>query len=259
MAENGKPVLWHIPVSHYNEKARWALGWKGIEHERRAPPPPANMIVSGVLTRGASKTFPLLQIDGRAIGDSTEIIAALEQHQPDPPLYPDDPEERRRALALEEFFDEELGPYIRLYAWHELLRDGGMDAIAEATLPAAVRGFGPARVLAGTGAKIFVNLRYRVSDDERASEAKEKVLAAMDRLDAELGDNEYLVGDRFTVADLTAASLHAPLVLPPEGPSLEGDPPEALERLRDQLKDRPGYRYVEEMFRRHRQPAAVPA
>ena len=38
-----RPTLWHIPVSHYNEKVRWALDWKGIEHERRAPPPPLHM------------------------------------------------------------------------------------------------------------------------------------------------------------------------------------------------------------------------
>ena len=37
------PVLWHIPVSHYNEKVRWALAYKGIEHERRAPPPGAHI------------------------------------------------------------------------------------------------------------------------------------------------------------------------------------------------------------------------
>ena len=30
------PVLWHFPISHYNEKARWALDWKGIPHVRRA-------------------------------------------------------------------------------------------------------------------------------------------------------------------------------------------------------------------------------
>ena len=32
-------VLWHIEVSHYNEKARWALDYKGIPHELRVPMP----------------------------------------------------------------------------------------------------------------------------------------------------------------------------------------------------------------------------
>ena len=38
-----KPVLWHIPISHYSEKARWALACKGVEHERRAPLPGAHI------------------------------------------------------------------------------------------------------------------------------------------------------------------------------------------------------------------------
>ena len=45
------------------------------------------------------------------------------------------------------------------------------------------------------------------------------MLAALDRLDDELGGGEYLVGDRFTVADLTAAALFYPLVPPPGGPA----------------------------------------
>jgi hypothetical protein len=28
------PLLWHIPLSHYSEKVRWALDYKGIAHRR---------------------------------------------------------------------------------------------------------------------------------------------------------------------------------------------------------------------------------
>ena len=59
-----QPVLWHIEISHFNEKARWALDYKGVEHERRAPTPGAHMLVALWLTRGHNKTFPLLQLDG---------------------------------------------------------------------------------------------------------------------------------------------------------------------------------------------------
>ena len=106
-----KPVLWHIPVSHYNEKVRWALARKGVEHERRAPVPGAHMVVALWLTRGATKTFPVLQLDGEAIGDSTAIIAALERAPSRAAArIPTDPDERRRALELEDYFDEQLGP-----------------------------------------------------------------------------------------------------------------------------------------------------
>ena len=110
------PVLWHLKVSHYNEKARWALDYKGIPHVRRAVEPGRHRRMARELTGGS--TFPVLSLDGEAIGDSTQIIAALERRKPDPPLYPTDPGERRRALELEEFFDEELGPYTRRLAMH---------------------------------------------------------------------------------------------------------------------------------------------
>ena len=41
------------------------------------------------------------------------------------------------------------------------------------------------------------------------------------------------------------------VVLPPEGP-LDIDPPPAVVDLRQSLADRPGYRWVLEMFARHR-------
>ena len=44
-----------------------------------------------------------------------------------------------------------------------------------------------------------------------------------------------------------------PLVVPPEVPLNPDLPrPPALERFRESLSDRRGYRWVEEMFRRHR-------
>src|SRR5439155_3389452 len=78
-----KPTLWQIEISHFSEKVRWALAHKGVEHERRAPTPGAHMVVALWLTRGRHKTFPVLQLDGRTIGDSTAIIAALERRYPD--------------------------------------------------------------------------------------------------------------------------------------------------------------------------------
>src|ERR1700722_15965101 len=60
-----------------------------------------------------SLTLPILFLDGRAIGDSTHIIAVLEERHPAPPLYPGSAAARPRALALEDYFDEQLGPALR--------------------------------------------------------------------------------------------------------------------------------------------------
>lgn len=252
------PTLWQIDVSHFSEKARWALAWKGVEHRRRSPVPGAHMAVALWLTRGAQTTFPVLTLDGRHIGDSTAIVAALEERYPEPPLYPADRAERRRALGLESFFDEELGPPIRLLAWHELANDPErFEKLMEETAP------GPLTKLAGPTARYaraYTGLRFGAGSVEAAESARVKVLDALDYLEQELGDGEYLVGDSFSVADLTAASLFYPLVLPEEGP-LPADQPSAagMERFREPLKERHGFKWVAEMFRRHRKPAKAAA
>src|SRR3954462_15319686 len=98
------PVLWHLEISHYNEKARWALDYKGIPHVRRAVTPGLQELTARRLRAG--RTVPVLEMNGRAIGDSTKIIEQIERWWPEPPLYPADPDERTRALDLEDYFDE---------------------------------------------------------------------------------------------------------------------------------------------------------
>jgi len=252
------PTLWQIDVSHYSEKARWALAWKGVEHRRRSPVPGPHMVVALWLTRGAHYTFPVLSIDGQRIGDSTAIVAALEQRYPEPPLYPADIVERRRALELEEFFDEELGPHIRRLVWHEFSEDRGSFAeLMKQTAPRPLAKF--SRPTAAYG-RAFTALRFHARDAGGADLARAKVLTALDRLEAELGNDEYLVGDRFSVADLTAASLFYPLARPDEGP-LNADSLSAkgFDEFRQPLEQRRGIEWVKEMFSRHRKPAEVTA
>jgi glutathione S-transferase len=259
MAGN-EPTLWQLEVSHYSEKVRWALAHKRVPHRRRSPLPGMHMAVALWLTRGAEKTFPVLQLEGRTIGDSTAILAALEQRYPDPPLYPADPELRRRALELEDFFDEELGPHTRLLPFHELINEPEMFAqVASEAIPGPLA---KAKSFVGLYARTYTSLRFGANDEAKAAVAREKIVAAVDRLDSELAANggEYLVGESFSVADLTAASLFYPLVGPEGGPLPPDTPtPPAFERFRESLGDRPGYAWVEEMFRRHRHPAEARA
>jgi glutathione S-transferase len=97
------PLLWHIPLSHYNEKVRWALDHKGIAHRRKVLGP--DYLIRAWRATGQGK-LPILFLEGRAIADSTRIIAALEARYPEPPLYPGDPAARQRALAIEDDLDE---------------------------------------------------------------------------------------------------------------------------------------------------------
>jgi glutathione S-transferase len=248
-----KPVLWQIDISHYAEKARWALDYKEVDHVRRSPLPGTHIPIALFLTRGAQPTIPVLQMDGRAIGDSTAIIAALDAKYLDRPLYPSTPTDRSRALELEDWFDENLGPHTRLLPFYELIQEPGIFAeVASKSVPGPL---GKAKPVVGAYARGYTSLRWGANKSEDAQRAREAIVAAFDKLEAELqkDDGEFLVGESLSVADVTAASLFYPIVVPAEGPlSPELPRPAGLESFRQSLSNRPGYRWVEEIFRRHR-------
>ncbi|HYI99027.1 MAG TPA: glutathione S-transferase family protein [Thermoleophilaceae bacterium] len=253
----GIPILWHLDISHFNEKVRWALDYKRIPHERRSVFPGMQEVRARLL-RGGTTTLPVIDIDGKKIGDSTRIIEELERRWPDPPLYPSDPEQRRAALALEDFFDEQCAHELRRVLFDPLLHHP--ELMAEATGSDRRRG-GSVLGLVFPVVNRAVRHKYAVTP-ERAAEGRAKVIAAFDRIEAERGSSGYLVGDSFTVADVTAAAVFSPLVCPPEFPYHQVEPerwPEELRSWRAALADRPGFRYVLDMYARHRGTSAEAA
>jgi len=242
------PILWHFPISHFNEKARWALDFKGIPHRRRALGP--SYLLKAWWATGRA-TLPVLLLDGKAIGDSTRIIEALERYRPEPSLYPEDESERRRALLLEDFFDENLGHPIRTAALGPLfiqdpdavvrILSTGMGERARRSIRAIYPAF-----------SAFYRFRHRI-DPDTIEAAPGKVRAALDRIEAELRPSGYLAGDRFSVADLTAAALFGPVALPPEWPYPPPGPiPGPMAEFRASIEEHPAYKWVIEMYRRHR-------
>ncbi len=250
---DGLPVLWQYSFSNYNEKARWALDFKDLPHQRRSlmPGGPRAMIFS----RGDG-TLPVLDLDGRRIVDSTSIIAALEQARPDPPLYPSDSEERRRALEIEDFFDEHAGHDMRRVGFWEARQNLGY-AVAFMTTdqPKARRTAGRAGLRAAfPGVWRYMSARYGF-DKASVNRSRETLVAALDRIESERAGSAYLVGDRFSVADLTAAALLYPLVWPAEFQYELPDPPR-WEFLKP-YREHPALGWISETWRRHRGSSAA--
>jgi glutathione S-transferase len=244
--------LWQFTSSHFNEKARWALDFKRVPHIRHSLIPGFHV---PTIKRMTGKTHvPVLKLNGAAISDSSKIIEALERAYPEPALYPADPDERRRALELEEYFDEELGPYIRRWIFFVIL------PYPQFVRAAFVSHASPAAQLAQRAMSplIGVIMRRQMNINPATAEiARSKTLAAMDRLEHELRPSGYTVGDRFTVADLTAAALLSPLVRPPEFPYKAAGPlPEPLAKIRDSVSTHPAFRWALETYRRHRGESA---
>jgi len=247
------PVLWHFTVSHFNEKARWALDFKHVPHVRRALLPGFHFIK--VLRMTGQTAVPVLVLDGRAIHDSTRIIAALERAFPEPALYPCDDAERRRALALEDYFDEEIGPAVRVMLAHAQFTDDPARTAAVFTVGMRSASRRVLRIVAPLFRPLY-RARYRI-DAATAESARTKILAAFDRLERELQPSGYLVGTRFSVADLTAAALLYPLVQPAEYPYPWPRPlPGWLEEYRAPLVGRGAFQWLEQMYRRHRGTSA---
>jgi glutathione S-transferase len=242
------PVLWHISFSNYNEKARWALDYKRVRYRLRGAPLGLHPLYAWRL--GGGRTFPLLQLDGEPIGDSTRIIAELERRRPEPPLYPDDPAERARALELEDFFDERAGHEVRRVALEHAGRDRDFAAAA------AVPGAGALRLAAFKLAAIPMGVamrRYYGVDDGAVTRAWEGIEEAIDRFRRELQPSGYLAGSRFSVADLTFAALVGTGVQPPGFPYPAREPEHrGIPQLRSLLAERGVLEWIEDMYERHR-------
>ncbi len=214
-----------------------------------------HFVVARFLTRGAVRTFPVVELPSGVVGDSTAIIAALEHAFPEPPLYPTDPAERRRALELEEWFDEHLARDVRVLALHEVAHDPErLRQLASAHVPFHFRRFPE------LWARLFGlsnRARYRLDRAGAVEAAREGVARAFDHLERELGGREHLVGDAFTVADLAAASHFYWLIQPPEGPHVMERIPPRLEEFMAPFESREGYRWVLRTYARHRRAGGV--
>jgi glutathione S-transferase len=242
------PLLWHIPLSHYSEKVRWALDYKCIAHRRRVLGPDYLILVWRATGQGK---LPVLWLEGRAIADSTLIIAALEEHHPEPPLYPRDTATRQRALALEDDLDETLGPALRAAIVTPLFRADPDIALRVLTTGMGGKAYRTLRPLLRIFPS-FYRLRHRISESNLEKD-RAIVAAALDRIEYERQGRAYLVGEAFTIADLTAAALLGVVLQPPEIQyPLQVELPMYVKDYRTMLMRHPAAHWAASIYRLHR-------
>jgi glutathione S-transferase len=192
-----------------------------------------------------------LFLDGRAIGDSTHIIAALEQRYPELPLYPGDVAARQRALALEDYFDKQLGPAVRATIVTPLFRHDPDVALHVLTTGIADEAHQTLRPL-GRIFRAYYRFRHKIRDAKLEAD-RATVNAALDRIEQERRGRPYLVGDAFTVADLTAAAMLGVLLQPPEIQyPLRVELPPYLQDHRATLLQHPAMQWAAHIYRLHR-------
>jgi glutathione S-transferase len=250
-----KPRLLTIPISHYCEKARWALERLGIDYLEVRQLQAFHYLYSFPWAK--SPMVPILRIDAETLTDSTDILHALDRRAPaHARLFPDDPAARREVERLEALFDAELGVFSRLWVYASYL-PGSLDQIIDIAAQGVPR-WQP-RVLKFVFPVVRSLLSWRLGglQASRVAAGLERSKEIFSEMEDRLKDGRpYLCGDRFTAADLGFACMGAPFVLPREYgirlPELHELPPHMLPEVAA-FRARPAGKFILELFARHRQ------
>jgi glutathione S-transferase len=243
--------LYTFVVSHFAEKARWALDWKGVEYaERQLTPGLHRRVLRSLGAPGG--TVPVLQDEDRVTQGSAAIIDYADRRWPDRPLTPADPALQTQAAELEHWLDAEVGEPLRRVFYASALdsRELVVQLFTQGGAwwaPWFFRWAYPR--VAGIIRKMYAITPGNVAGD------RVRLDAAFARIEQLLARGDHLVGDRFSRADLTLAALIAPLWAPPEHCTRwppEDLYPQDLRELRARLAGRRARDWTLRMYRAHR-------
>ncbi len=239
-------ILYLFAISHYCEKARWALDRYGIPYQPRFVMPGMNRTIARKLG-AASGSLPFMKVGEEVIAGSGAIIDWGEAHRTpgSDSLAGDDPQAVR---AIEQRLDDVLGVHVRRYYYsYALLNDPGtVRTVFSRDLP-----FLPKMALT-LGWSQIVPRMIRLMDlgPAQGIESRDIVLAELDWLDGLLaGDGRFLSGERLSRADITAASLLAPFVTPAKHPVYPSFAlPKALATTVATWQERPVLQWVQQVY-----------
>lgn len=245
----GPLTLNTFAMSHYSEKIRWSLDACHLPFTERCLTPVFHIPVALHLGKRGQTTLPILETSQGAIQDSPRIVEWLAKACVPCPVLP--AELAVEVRAVEKRFDA-IGKDVAraLYA-------GGFGR-ADAHIVQLWTAY------ASSGQAAFIRLAYPVIrwafkrklhiSEANAPRARQRITEVIYWLEAQLADGRpYLVGGRFTVADITAASLLAPLACPPQHPVYrEAAYQQGMADAIGPWRDRPALAWVRDIYARHR-------
>jgi glutathione S-transferase len=244
-----------IPISHYCEKARWALERAGLDYREERHVQGVHRVAAR--RAGGGATVPVLVTPEGAIGESAEILLWVDGRvAPEHRLFPAERAERSVEHELCRRFDEGLGPrgrrlmYVHMLAQRELsltFNNEGVPAWEDRLMR---RGW----ALAGRMIGRVLDIRPGIEVEDEAA-----VWHEFDFVAGLLADGRpFLSGERFGAADLTFAALSASVIVPPGYGTPLPQPelmPEATAALVRRARDHPAGRHALTLFAEHRHVA----
>lgn len=212
--------LYVIPASHPSISIALMLEHKGIAYKRTDLLP----VISKVVLRGVGfprNTVPAMKIDGRKVQGSREIARDLDAVQPQPRLFPEDPERRALVEEAERFGDEELQHPVRQILWWTIKKD---KAPLRSYSEGAKLGV-PIGLAMKTAAPIVaLSAHFNEASDENARRALAVLPVLLDKVDAWI-EAGVLNGEQLNAADFQIApSIGLAMTLDDLRPAIEGRP-----------------------------------
>lgn len=239
-----------IPMSHYCDRARWALELAGLDYVEDAHIQGFHWLAT---RRAAGTRYVPVLVDGEQVfSDSEDIVEYAAEHAP---LFPEDSERRAEAKRMSVEFAGPFGVATRQWIYprvfqnsHLIASHGGYGASR-----AQLWGFRCLRPLAQS------YIRRRLSlDNEGQREAEQSIAKTLAEVELRMSDGRpYLGGDTFTAADLTFAAMAAPLVMPENyGIPLPGPSDFDAQTEREILafRERPAGQFALRLYAGHRRP-----
>lgn len=234
-----------IPISHYSEKARWALDYLDRPYIEKAHMPPFHRQATG---KHGGKSVPVLVTDTGSLNDSTEILHYLDQESGGQ-LYP---EHSPMATELETLFNDRLGKNARRWGYGIGLPKEQIYIRWTQGVPAWQKILFPVIFKKVQGVIIE---KEKINDTSNA-ESYQEIVTVFDRVQTVLSDGRpYLLGDRFSALDITFAALAAPILRPPEHhiqPSGSLVLPEIIRQQMQAAQTSIAGQYGLRMYREHR-------
>lgn len=215
----GEAKLYVIPGSHPSRSAMLMLERKGIPFKRVDLIP---VVAKGIIRaqRFPDNTVPALKLNGERVQGSTRISRELDRIQPDPPLFPADPEKRAKIEEAEAWGDTFQQKPRRL-SWWALKR----NRKPLATYSEGARlGIPVGLAVKTSGPIVAAAARLNDSTDENVSADLASLRADLDRIDAWIAEG-VIGGPEPNAADYQLApSLRLLMTFDDLRPFIEGRP-----------------------------------
>lgn len=243
-----KPTLYIFTISHFCEKARWALDYLNVDYHLKVIAPGTHLQIAKKLGLKRGST-PFLETGDGVIQGSDTIINWAEEQSNSTSLQ--DPQNAEAVSEIEARLDKELGVHIRRWFYSE--------AVVEQ--PHLVKPIFMRDISAWE--KIKFSIKWPVIQKlmiKRMDLGKEQgeqsftiVQNEMAWLESLLKDTPFLAGNQLSRADIAAAALIAPMIKPGNHPTAKyvNHPPRVAQQSTT-FQDSAVWSWVENLYSQYR-------